>query len=369
MAPNQGMLPAGCHDRPAPPQETAGGPQGTERHAMTEKARITMDDIARLAKVSKPTVSRALSNNPLVNRDTREHVLSIAREHGYAVNRNAQKLRNKRTNTVAVSLDFLSHRQNHISDPFIFDLLAGISEALGDCNQDLLLFAPNHNNLDAFQEILVSRGADGFIVIGQGHREKMLDDFARSGAPLVVWGAARQDTPYCVVGSDNERGGYLAGEHFLSGGRSRFLFVGDTTHAEIGLRRKGLEEAAGDSGRDIEIFDVPLSNFSYENAYEAANRFLEQADEKPDAVFAYNDTAAMAFISAFRNHRLRVPEDVSVVGYNDIPSAAYFTPPITTIRQDTYQAGRLLVAKLMEMLEGETPASETMTTKLVLRAT
>ncbi|MDH5216011.1 MAG: LacI family transcriptional regulator, partial [Gammaproteobacteria bacterium] len=85
---------------------------------------VTMDDIARLAKVSKPTVSRALSNSPLVKDATREHVLEIARKHGYAVNRNAQKLRHKRTNTIAVSLDFRSHKQNHISDPFIFELLA-----------------------------------------------------------------------------------------------------------------------------------------------------------------------------------------------------------------------------------------------------
>ena len=112
-----------------------------------DKQARTMADIARLAKVSTPTVSRALSNSPLVNEATRNHILSVANEHGYTVNRNAQKLRHKRTNTIAVSLDFHSHRQNHISDPFMFDLLAGVSEALGDRNQDLLLCAhtPDRN--------------------------------------------------------------------------------------------------------------------------------------------------------------------------------------------------------------------------------
>ena len=86
-----------------------------------------MDDIARLAKVSKPTVSRALADSPLVKKDTKNHILSVAHQHGYAVNRNAQKLRHKRTNTIAVSLDFRSHRSNHISDPFMFELLAGVS--------------------------------------------------------------------------------------------------------------------------------------------------------------------------------------------------------------------------------------------------
>ncbi len=86
-----------------------------------------MLDVAREAKVSKPTVSRALSDNPLVTKETKEHIIETARKLGYVVNRNAQKLRHKNTNTVAVSFDFLSHRQNRISDPFIFDLLAGIS--------------------------------------------------------------------------------------------------------------------------------------------------------------------------------------------------------------------------------------------------
>ena len=90
-----------------------------------------MEDIAKLAKVSKPTVSRALSGSPLVKPETKMHVLSVVREHGYTVNRNAQKLRQKRTNTIAVSLDYRSHQLNHIADPFIFKLLAGVSEALG----------------------------------------------------------------------------------------------------------------------------------------------------------------------------------------------------------------------------------------------
>ncbi len=100
-----------------------------------------MDDIAHLAQVSKPTVSRALSNSSLVNAKTKQHVLSVARKHGYVVNRNAQKLRHKHTNAIGLSMDFLSHRKNHVSDPFIFELLAGVSEALGNLNQDLLLAA------------------------------------------------------------------------------------------------------------------------------------------------------------------------------------------------------------------------------------
>lgn len=336
---------------------------------MSAKTAITMDDIARLAKVSKPTVSRALSDSPLVNPVTKQHVLAVAKTHGYAVNRNAKNLRNKRTNTIAVSLDFLSHKKNHISDPFIFDLLAGVSEALGEINQDLLLCAPIHNDTDAFQQILTSKVADGFIVLGQGHRETELSEFARDGAPIVVWGAGTDETPYCVVGSDNFMGGQLAGNYFLEKNRSRFLFVGDTTFREIFLRRAGLRKAADDSNKTVTIGDIALSHFSFESAFDAANNYLKAVAEPADAIFAFSDTAAMAFIRAYRDNGLGVPEDVSIVGYNDIPSAAYFSPSVTTIRQDPYQAGRLLVSNLMQMLGGIRPNSTTIKTELIVRDT
>lgn len=332
-----------------------------------EKRAVTMADIARLANVSKPTVSRALSNSPLVNKATRDHVLSVANQYGYAVNRNAQKLRHKRTNTIAVSLDFRSHRENHISDPFMFDLLAGVSEALGDRNQDLLLCAPNHNDSAAFRQIINERGADGFIILGQGHREQMLQEFAAGGAPLVVWGAAAEDANYCVVGSDNYLGGQLAGRYFLGQGRRHFLFVGDTSFREMHLRREGLKSVIDEADDDVELDDIELHGFSYESAYAAATRYLDVIENRPDAVFTWSDTAAMAFISAFRDSGIDVPGDVSVVGYNDIPSAEYFSPKITTIRQDTHQAGRVLVAKLMRILGGEMPRSALIRTELIER--
>ncbi len=326
-----------------------------------------MADVAKLANVSKPTVSRALSNSPLVNEATRNHVLAVAAEHGYRVNRNAQKLRHKRTNTIAVSMDFRSHHKNHISDPFMFDLLAGVSEALGDRNQDLLLCAPNHNDSIAFRQILDERGADGFIILGQGHREDMLEEFAASGAPMVVWGAAAPDANYCVVGSDNYRGGRLAGQYFVERGRSHFLFVGDTSFREFHERREGLQSVADEAGGAILIDDIDLHGFGYDVAYDAACRYLDVIEQCPDALFTYNDTAAMAFISALRDAGIGVPGDVSVVGYNDIPAAQYFSPPITTIRQDTHQAGRVLAAKLMRVVDGEEPKSALIRTELIER--
>ena len=337
--------------------------------AVDRKRRITMDDIAVLAKVSKPTVSRALSNSPLVNAKTRQHVLAVAREHGYAVNRHAQKLRHKRTNTIGVSIDFRSHRKNHISDPFMFELLGGVSEALGDLDQDLLLLAPDHNDMESFQQTLLSRAADGFIFLGQGHREQLIEEFAGTGAPMVVWGARRRSTRYCVVGSDNFLGGELAGKHLLEKNRRNLLFVGDTSHCEMHWRFAGLEAAARQATRPVSVNQMCLEDFSFDCALEAFDRFLDSTEQPPDGVFAHSDSAAMACIKAFEKRGLLAPTDFSVVGYNDAPSSGFFSPSLTTVRQDTHAAGALLVKKLMAILEGKRPRSGTIETKLLVRET
>lgn len=336
---------------------------------MRGKPVITMGDIARLAGVSKPTVSRALRDSSLVNEETKSRVLEVAKAHGYAVNRNAQNLRYERINAIAVSIDFMSHQRNRISDPFIFELLAGVSEALGNLNQDLLLCAPNHNDVDSLQHIILSCCADGIIFLGQGHREALLAELGSRGVPLVVWGARDESAAYCVVGSDNFDGGVQVGRYFLEAGRREILFVGDTTFGEIALRRGGLKSALEDSGKDMNLSDLPLSVFSYESAYNAIQSHFKSVPQTPDAIFAFSDTAAMACARAAKERGLSVPEDISIVGYNDIPAAAYFEPPITTIRQDTYQAGELLVAKLMGVLNGERPPSVTLPTELIVRAT
>lgn len=326
-----------------------------------------MDDIARLANVSKPTVSRVLGGSALVAAKTRERVLAVARAHGYAVNRNAQKLRQARTNTVAVVLDFGSHRHGAIGDPFIFELLAGVSEALSVRNVDLLLSPSGLDSADGFLDLYRSRGTDGFIVLGQGARDAMLRDLARKDVPLVVWGAVSQDAGYCAVGSDNLAGGRLAGERFIAQQRRRWLFVGSIDHEEIRLRHDGLCTAAA-SIPGITIDQLPTGSMTFAATYERAIGYL-RSGAKPDAVFAFSDTAAMAVISAFREQGHLTPRDYSLVGYNNIPPAAHFNPAITTIEQETSLAGAILVEKLMQRIDGGRPKSVMLPTKLIVRET
>lgn len=332
-----------------------------------KSAQPTMDDIARLAEASKTTVSRALSGSPLVSEEKRERILRIAREHGYAVNRNAQKLRQTRTNTVAVVLDFESHRHGAIGDPFIYELLAGVSEALSVRDVDLLLSPPGLSNLSDFVDLHRSRGADGYIILGQGMREPMFCDLARKKIPMVVWGAVMPESGYCAVGSDNFLGGQLAGERFVKQQRKHWLFVGNTVHDEIRLRYEGLKHVANASA-DVKVDLLQIDTMAFSETLKKAEEYLQGGD-RPDAIFAFSDTASMAIISAFRQYGLAAPNDYALVGYNNIPPAAHFSPAITTIGQDTSTAGTLLVERLMQQLDGARPKSVILPTKLIVRET
>jgi len=328
---------------------------------------LTMEDIARLAEVSKPTVSRVLNDSPLVSAKTRDHVLRVARANGYAVNRNAQRLRQARANAIAVVLDFGSHRSGAIGDPFIFELLAGISEALSVRRQDLLLSPPGLVNLAGFRDLHRSRAADGFIILGQGTRDPLLRDLAKAAIPIVVWGAVEPDAPYCAVGSDNLLGGRLAGERFVARGAKRWLFVGNTHHAEIGLRARGLREAAA-AAKGVAIDELSLDSMAYSLTFERAADYIRHHPH-PDAVFTFSDTAAMAVISAFRDAGHLTPDHYALVGYNNIPPSAHFTPAITTIDQRTDIAGAILVEKLMQMIDGASAKSALLPTRIIVRET
>ncbi|MBN2973440.1 LacI family DNA-binding transcriptional regulator [Sphingomonas floccifaciens] len=339
------------------------GKAGTTRgRSMT----VNMDDIARLAEVSKPTVSRVLNGSPLVSEATRERVLQVARAHGYAVNRNAQKLRQARTETIAVMLDFGSHRHGRIADPFVFELLAGVSEALSVRNQDLLLSPPGLSDAQACIDLIAGRAADGFIFLGQGGREPMLRDLSRSATPFVVWGAVNPENSYCAVGSDNRLGGRLAGDLFVTRGARRWLFVGNVEHEEIRLRHEGLRQAGDAADASIDLLLV--EHMAYSAVYAGAAAWLTR-HPAPDAVFAFSDTAAMAVIAAFRDAGLSAPDDYALVGYNNIPPAADFTPAITTIEQETHLAGAILVEKLMQQIEGSRAKSTMLPTRLIVRDT
>jgi DNA-binding LacI/PurR family transcriptional regulator len=328
----------------------------------------SMDDIARLANVAKSTVSRAFKDSPLLKPDTKQRILAIARRHGYTVNANAQKLRTNRTKTVAVVMH-LPQGTGSASAPFFFQLLNDVARGLWVRHHDLLLSSPEADDPYHYETMISSKRADGIIFLGQGPGDTWLRELARTRVPFVVWGAADTHSTYCTVGSDNLKGGTLAGRRFAQLGRRRVLFLGNRAHPEMEQRRRGLETAMKAAKRDFDIEDIEIPDFTFETGYSAMTAHLAKMGARPDAVFAGSDAVAMGAIVALPEANLRVPDDVSVIGYNDLPIAQHFALPLTTIRQDTHQAGSLLVEKLFQLLDGGKPSSAKVPTELVIRQT
>ena len=331
--------------------------------------RVSMADIARLANVSKPTVSRVLSGSSLVNPATRDRVLEVARAQGYRINRTAQKLRQTHSDSIGVVLDFGSYRGGRIADPFVFDLLTGVSEALALSGLDLLLAHPGkHAGASYFHDQVTTRMVDGFIFLGQGSLDPVLRELGVLEVPFVVWGAVDPKEPYCAVGSDNHYGGWLAGGHFRRRQRFNWLFVGDVGQSEVRLRYEGLCQSGRESWDPVAISQLRCSDMSYTATFRDVGAWLA-ANPAPNAVFAYSDTAAMAVIAAFREHGLEAPRDYALVGYNNIPLAAHYTPAITTIEQQTHIAGAMLVDRLQQLIAGDRPGSTVLPTRLIERQT
>ena len=328
--------------------------------------KVTIADIARLAGVSQPTVSRVMNESPLVKKETRERVLEVARKHNYQINANARNLRLRRTMTVAVVWASGPESGQRLSDPFFFDLLGNIADALGEHGYDLLLSTALQDNVRRSEAFLESRKADGLIVIGQGTDDRPLRGLAAAGAPIVVWGAVAPDQPYCTVGGDNAQGGYLATAHLIERGARRLIFLGDISHPEIAMRYRGFKTAIGEQAAE-EAAKPAYAHFDTQSGLVSTKEALQHNPEI-DGIVASSDAVAMGALAAAAEMGIAVPEQLVVTGYDDISSSAYFKPPLTTIRQDTVLGGKLLAERIIDILAGARPDSATIPIELVVRA-
>jgi DNA-binding LacI/PurR family transcriptional regulator len=340
--------------------------QGTPVAAAPNK-RLQMADIARMAGVSTTTVSRALSGSALVNKATRKRVTELARSLNYTVNAGAKELRLGHSNTVAVVVPYNINMRQALSDPFFLGILGSIADALTERGYDMLVSRIDEENLHLASTPYDSGRAMGIILIGQWHHHDHLNQLAVRGVPLVVWGAQLPNQLYCTVGCNNIEGGRLATEHLLARGRRRVAFFGDTDLPEVAQRYEGYRQALADAGVAFDPALVSRASFLAESARAAVTQ-LKAQEIGFDAIFACSDLLAMSAISALRDLGLRVPQDVSVVGYDDVLLAAHYHPPITTVRQPIDAGGRALVTALLSFLDNVVPRSQVLPTELIVRS-
>jgi DNA-binding LacI/PurR family transcriptional regulator len=325
----------------------------------------TSFDIAQLAGVSQPTVSRALRGSPSVSEHTRKRIEAIAQQLNYKVDKNASSLRTQRSNTLAL-LFFEDPTADETGiNPFFLSMLASITRRAAKRNQDLLI---------SFQQLSAnwhvdyedSRKADGIILLGYGDYatyQPKLEQLIEQGTHFVRWGFVGGQQIGSTIGCDNFAGGRIAAQHLIAHGRHKIAFLGDASDRAPEFRDRflGAQAAIGD-GRLVQIDAITTE----QSGYNAAKLLIDRGQDF-DAIFAASDLIAIGAMRALDEVKLNIPTDVAVIGFDDIPAATLAHPPLTTVQQDYRLAGEVLVDRLLRLVDGAEVASETLPAKLVVR--
>lgn len=330
--------------------------------------RLQMADIARIAGVSKATVSRALNHSPLVNEETRARILTLAARFNYTINIGAQNLRRGQNRTVGVVVPFDSESRQHLTDPFFLSILGALADALAERRLDMLLSRVAADQIDSTAQPFDTGRVIGIILVGQWRQHEQLNGLAARHVPIVVWGAQLPQQLYTTVGGDNVSGGMLATSHLIEHGRRRIAFFGDINVPEVAQRYRGYCNALTAAGLPVDP-QLRVSVPFVPEGGAAAVQEMARRSVAYDAIFACSDLLAMTAINTLRAMGREVPRDLGVVGYDDIALANYYFPPLTTIRQPIRAAGEALVASLLELIEGRPAPSSQLPTELIVRST
>ena len=327
---------------------------------MSSNSNTTLEDLAKLAGVSISTVSRALNDHPSISTATKQRIWTLARERDYPFRHYMPTSPIGSAGSVVIVTPRSYGRPLPLSHPFFLELLASIGEAARDRGCD---FTVSHTTPATYEDLVLATTtsrADGIIFLGQGSLHEQLNRLAETDAKFVVWGAELPGQKYCSIGTDNFVGGRRATLHLARLGRKRIAFIGETDPEAL-QRRAGYLQALKEVDLDDAALVVPV-NFELESAESAVSELLRK-EIAVDGIVASSDLIALGAIRSLRRAGISVPEQVAVVGYDDMLLSRLSTPALTTIRQDTAKAGRMLVSKL---LDADT-RSERLSTDLIVR--
>lgn len=332
--------------------------------------RPTSFDIAALAGVSQPTVSRALSGNPSVSAETRERVLEAARQLHYTVDKNASGLRRRQSRTIALLFFEDPTPDDTLINPFYLSMLGSLTRACASKGYDLLISMQQLSG-DWHVDYEDSRKADGILLLGYGNymtARPRLEQLVEQGTHFVRWGAARAGQVGTTVGSDNDQGGYLAGRHLVERGRRQIAFLGTVSDdcPEFVERWTGYQRALAECGLSQDA-RLRIDAAPTEQAGRAAAMQLLGQGVPFDAIFATSDLVALGAMRVLHDAGKHIPDDVSIVGFDDLAAARMAEPPLTTVAQDARQAGEALVETLIAKIEERAPESLLLPVRLVVR--
>jgi len=325
----------------------------------------TLQDVAKRAGVSTATVSKVLSNTPYFSEATREKVMEAVRELGYRPNLAARALSSGKTNIVAVVFPFIYDAI--FKDPLVMRVLEGIEAVCTEQKYNILLSTPRLTDDkpdDNYLRLIQSGYIEGLIAIDNVASVSFAKFAEDINIPTVVLG--HHDGDYRVQ-SDNFTGGKLLMEIILAHGHEKIGLISVKPEMNIAIqeRVKGMLDVYGDANID---FDIPIieSDFSSQGGASACETLLEQ---HPDlsVIVGLNDRMAIGAMSTLQQMGKRIPDDISVVGYDDIPMAATAQPGLTTINQKPVELGRAAADLLLKRLNGEKPSNVVISPASVMR--
>ncbi len=336
---------------------------------MPRKSSVTIRDVARKARVSPGTASRAINNSPLVNEETRRRILAVVEELNYTPNLVARRLSIGKTLVVAVIVPFFTR-------PGFSERLSGVVSVLSQTEYDLVIHnieTPEERN-DCFRVIPRRERADGVLILSLPPVDEETAYLANASVPIVLIDSGHPElTMFHQVIVDDVAGGQAATEYLIELGHTRIAFVGDVIDNPFNFvssrdRYLGYRKALEAAGIALRPEYCGEDQHGRHEARNMAKKMLALPD-RPTAFFAASDTQAVGVLEAAREAGLRVPEDLSVVGYDDIEIADIMG--LTTMRQMLFESGQQGVELLLEMLENPDikPVHEVLPTELVVRGT
>jgi len=330
---------------------------------MSIEKEVTIYDLARKLNISIATVSRALKDDPVVNKKTRKKIADLAEEMGYRSNNFARNLRTQRTNTIGVIVP-------RLNSYFMATVIAGIENIANSEGYNLIISQSSESaqkEMNSARTMFNNR-VDGLLVSLAYDTDKLthFEPFIKKNIPLVFFDRVEDHANCLNILINNKKAAYEATTHLISQGRRRIVYITATPKRNVYIHRlEGYKEALADQKIPFREEYVLVSNLSQEAGAEAAN-LIRQMDPLPDAVFVANDNCAVGCMVALKQSGILIPGDIAFVGFNNDPVSTVVEPNLTTINYPGYEMGQVAARNLIDHLNGA--SSITTTNTIILRS-
>ncbi len=326
---------------------------------------VSIYDIAKEARVSPSTVSRALQDHPRIGATTKKRIQELAKAMGYIPNTVAKSLVANQTWTIGIELAA-------ISDPFMGRVVEGVEQAAIEAGFTVLVSTSQHDHQRGIAgiEMLQQRRVDGIIVLASHLFYQYPQFFERSRVPIVFINEQKLGKAMHFVSIDDVRGAQLAVEHLIALGHCRIEYVGVTNRAKSNqLRLEGYQDALEAAGIVSDPALIFTSNIIKDDAKVGVASLEPLLAAGATAVFCYNDTTAMGLLAACHKRGVSVPDNLSIIGFDDVDMATYTLPPLTTIRQPRFELGQRAMQMMLDLLADQKPENQIVPGELVVRQT